>query len=192
MLGVVATAATAFAQERQTQVAAYVIPDDEGWGLGLSHGEDSSLRIEVFADWRREDALVWEVEDDGWEHGRLGGADVYGLQAGLGRYWLGPTFYPFVSGAVGVTVAFPDFGPVEAKGYATFSAGGGFELWLSDHVMLRLDGRAEWVDWKTEEFALDWRTTVVEESPKGSGSGFSGATHDRLRPVLRLGLGIRL
>lgn len=169
--------------------------DDEpaGWGLLLGRGPDTGNRFELLLESRREDVFVWEhVEGPGLGSYRWGGADLYGLHLGLGRYWVGPRFFPFVAASIGVTVARPDFGPVDSESFLTASVGGGFEVRLGGSWLLRLDGRAELVGWEDDPHG--WRNcswfsgTCVRV---GGENGFGGATVDTLVPILRIGLGAR-
>jgi hypothetical protein len=125
---------------------------------------------------RRESFLVWYPRGipSGWWTDR--GADILSFQAGVSRFWLGPTFFPFATASAGITVASPDVGPVESKGYPTASVGGGFEAKLDERWHFRLDGRAEWVGWEA-----DTRS-----------DGFAMATtSETWHAVLRLGIGAR-
>lgn len=167
--------------------------DESGWGLLLGRGRDSGHRFELLLETWREDTFVWQYHE-GPILGtyRYGGADLFSLQLGLGRYWAGPTFYPFFTVSAGFTVAQPDFGPVSTKSYATASIGGGFEVMLSEVWAFRLDGRAEWIDWQPDRSG--WDCGWMDGRPcvrQGGDFGFGGVTHDSLRPVLRLGIGAR-
>jgi hypothetical protein len=185
------------AQEPRWRADVFGIVDDSdgslGWGFVVGRGPDTGARLELLLESRREQSFVWEYQEGvGLGSYRFGGADIFNLQFGYGRYWVGPTFYPFFTVAAGITVAQPDFGPVESKVYPAASIGGGFEVKLSEVWVFRLDGRAEWVGWQPDDsgWDCDWMSGGACEW-QGGDFGFGGATFDTVLPVLRLGIGAR-
>jgi hypothetical protein len=193
----IVTAGVLAAQEPRWRAEVFGVAHDyedfSGWGLVVGRGPDTGVRLELLLESRREESFVWEYQEGGALGSyHYGGADTFGLQLGYGRYWVGPTFYPFFTVSAGITVAQPDFGPVESKGYPAASIGGGFEVKLSEVWVFRLDGRAEWVGWQPDPsgWDCDWMGGGTCER-RGGDFGFGGATYDSLQPVLRLGIGAR-
>lgn len=171
-------ASLAGAQEsvREIGVFSRLAESDADLGLGVHVGVDvgRGTRLEAVLDVRHDDFFVFQY--GAWpDPYRSGGANIETLQIGVARYWGGPSFFPFVVGAAGVSVASPEFGPFEHKGYLTASAGGGFEATLGKAWFFRLDGRIEWVDWEEERDSGDYLLTWK-------------ADH---QGVLRLGIGAR-
>jgi hypothetical protein len=147
---------------------------DPGWGVAFGRGQDTGLRVEAVLESVREDSFVrigpGSPTVDMWRD-----ADSLSLQLGLSRRWVGPTFYPFATFAGGIRVVHPDAGPVEYKGYAVASVGGGLGVSLSETWQARFDARLEWVGWTLAEYSDG---TLVGKSKEVQG-------------VLRLGVGAR-
>lgn len=114
----------------------YDVDDDSAWGLLVNVRAEANTQWEF--GWSRSETEV-QVPAAGGGKDKLG-LDIDYFQAGGTYLWDGERAQPFMVATIGAAYLDPDGGG-DAETYFAFSIGGGWRLFPTQRIGLRLEGR---------------------------------------------------
>jgi hypothetical protein len=137
------------------------------YGLDLELALGPGLRLQLLAD-RQSSEFV--DEDLSGRLVSLGGVDVTYYHLGLLYQWNPGRVKPYVGGSLGVGMIEPDDSQLADRDEFSAGVGGGFKVYLVDHLGIRVDLRGFWTnldrasdDWDDCDFDDDCWDTVWDE-----------------------------
>lgn len=127
------------------------VDSSECYGLDLEFALGPGLRLQLLAD-RQSSRFV--DEDLVGQPVSLGDVDLTYYHLGLLYQWNPGRVRPYVGGSLGVAMVEPDDSRVADRDEFSTSVGGGFKVYLTDHVGIRVDLRAFWTNLDRDSW--DW------------------------------------
>jgi len=155
------------AQDLDLYHAEVDVDSGECYGLDLEIALGPGFRLQLFAD-RQSSRFV--DEDIAGRQVSLGDVDLTYYHLGLLYQWNPGRVKPYVGGSLGVAMIEPDQPPMADRDKFSTSVGGGFKVYLADHVGVRVDLRGFWTnldresdEWDDCDFDDDCWDTIWDE-----------------------------